>query len=87
MIVLVLLNIHENCLKLKSGFRIIHRFPAADVLDAQLLDWRKMYPIHVGEGESQGSYAHSSLEASTLPSSNGKILKEIRSESQERGSA
>jgi hypothetical protein len=24
---LVLLNIHEICLKLKSGFRIIHKFP------------------------------------------------------------
>jgi hypothetical protein len=24
--VLVLLNIHEICLKLKSGFRIIHKF-------------------------------------------------------------
>jgi hypothetical protein len=27
MFVLVLLNIHEICLKLKSGFRIIHKFP------------------------------------------------------------
>jgi hypothetical protein len=27
--VLVLLNIHEIYLKLKSGFRIIHKFPSA----------------------------------------------------------
>jgi hypothetical protein len=27
MFVVVLLNIHEICLKLKSGFRIIHKFP------------------------------------------------------------
>jgi hypothetical protein len=27
--VLVLMNIHEICLKLKSGFRIIHKFPTS----------------------------------------------------------
>jgi hypothetical protein len=29
--VLILMNIHEICLKLKSGFRIIHKFSTLDI--------------------------------------------------------